>query len=129
MIRDGKYGVHNVQVYMLAGKKDDLEIISNDPAELLNGFIRDEWDENIFFKKIKKEDLDTAYEIKTYAKYKGHDFGVLTARKLKVVIATNNPQVGHELNMSVPGRGEFRIEVNRTDIELIEEKNLSGYSH
>ncbi|HDR7968746.1 hypothetical protein ACQVOU_23625 [Bacillus pacificus] len=122
MIRDGKYGLYNGQEYMLAGKKDDLEIISNDPAELLNGFIQDDWDENIFFKKIKKEDLDTAYEITTYAKYKGHNFGVLTASEFKVVIATNNPQVGHELNMSVPGRGEFHMEVNRTDVELIEEK-------
>nr|WP_261794063.1 hypothetical protein [Bacillus cereus] len=66
--------------------------------------------------------MDTAYEITTYAKYKGHNFGVLTASEFKVVIATNNPQVGHELNMSVPGRGEFHMEVNRTDVELIEEK-------
>ena len=54
MIRDGKYGLYNGQEYMLAGKKDDLEIISNDPAELLNGFIQDDWDENIFFKNKKK---------------------------------------------------------------------------
>lgn len=66
--------------------------------------------------------MDTAYEITTYAKYKGHNFRVLTASEFKVVIATNNPQVGHELNMSVPGRGEFHMEVNRTDVELIERK-------
>ena len=28
----------------------------------------------IFSLKNKKEDLDTAYEITTYAKYKGHNF-------------------------------------------------------
>lgn len=31
--------------------------------------------------------------------------------------------------MSVPDRGEFHMEVNRTDVELIEEKNLYGDLH
>ncbi|ASZ18221.1 hypothetical protein CK938_17285 [Bacillus cereus] len=123
MIRKGLYGVYQGKEYSL-GKEDGefINIVSRDIAELKNGFIPHAWDNNLLIKQVKKSDLDAAYNVTLFAKYKGHNFGVLTASELKVVIATNNPQVGHKLNMSVPGRGEFHMEVNRTDVELIEEK-------
>ncbi|UIJ67222.1 hypothetical protein LW858_02690 [Bacillus cereus] len=97
-----------------------INIVSRDTSELKNGFTPHPLNNNLLIKHVKKSDLDAAYNVTLFAKYKGHAFGVLTASNSNVVIATNNPQGGHQLIISVPGRGEFQMKVNKTEVKLIE---------
>ncbi|MGF9963735.1 hypothetical protein [Bacillus rhizoplanae] len=124
-IKSGKYGIYKGKEYRLAKEKDDsITLVSEDPAELQNGFIKYERSNNIFLKVVLKQDLESAYYINVDAKYKGHIFGVIGygEKDQTVTLFTQDPALADKFHMSRPFRGEFVKIVKVDEVELIENK-------
>ena len=81
MRRDGSYAIYNGKEYSLGFNfkpdgTEEFELSSRDSQDVNNGFIKDE-KRDIYRKKITLEELEAAYSVYTWCKYKGYEFQVL----------------------------------------------------
>lgn len=66
------YGIYRGKEYKVAlGRNMEMELISYDSLFIHDGF---EVDGDIYFKEVKKEDLEELYNLTSYAIYKGYKF-------------------------------------------------------
>ncbi|MEC5236886.1 hypothetical protein [Bacillus mycoides] len=124
MIKRGKYGFYKGSDYRIVETNDGVELISTNEIDLLQGFIRDDWDENMFCKNVSKDDLELAYYITPYVLYKGRKFGIAAGDGStdSVIIGTTYKSEADELGMKNVNKSEYEMSVNLKDVVLIEEK-------
>ncbi len=125
--RHGHYAVYRGKEYRLGiGKGDDLELYSEDPADLLMGF--DKIDNCIFALQVKKEDLSSYYSIGTLVSYKGNEFGIVTVKGDKVLITTGgvgwSRQFIEDMGLEQVDLGVYEKWVDEKDLDKVwEEKS------
>lgn len=125
----GSYAIYKGKEYILCSnlQKDDTweyELISYDSQDLNNGFIKDEKDR--YRKKIKLEELKTAYSVSTWCKYKGYEFQVILYLEKDdiyeiVHVSNTEPVPVKELGFRFVERGVHMKKVKREELDSIYE--------
>jgi len=122
----GTYAIYKGKEYSLGfdSRTEEYELASYDSQDVNNGFVRD--DKGIYRKKIKIEDLETAYSIYTWCKYKGYDFQVilyLEEDDIYEIVHVNNtkPIPVQKLGFSFAERGVYKKKVKGEELDSVYE--------
>ena len=127
----GTCAIYNGKEYTLGSnfKPDgtrEFELSSRDSQDVNNGFIKDE-KRDIYRKKITLEELETAYSVLTWCKYKGYEFQVLAYSEkddtYDIVHVTGlKPDAPvKELGFTFAERGVYRKEVKGEELDSVYE--------
>lgn len=124
-IRHDLFGVYKGREYRVAlSQENSLELISLDVADLKNGFTK--YSEGVYYLPVKKEDLETYYDINTYALYKGHEFVVESVSGDRVLLITRcTKQLAETLGLEAADRGFYEKRVKEEELEKVWEKKSS----
>lgn len=130
MRRDGSYAIYNGKEYSLGFNfkpdgTEEFELSSRDSQDVNNGFIKDE-KRDIYRKKITLEELETAYGVYTWCKYKGYEFQVLAYSEkddtYDIVHVTGlKPAPVKELGFTFAERGVYRKKVKGEELDSVYE--------
>lgn len=123
-LRNDLFAVYKGKEYRLAiSKDDDLRLVSSDVADLKVGFF--ERSPGLYILNVKKEDLESYYDIDTMARYKGYDFGVSAIEDDKILIWTNcDWHLAQKLGLEPQDKGIYGKWVKEEDLEKVwEEKS------
>lgn len=131
MRRDGSYAIYNGKEYSLGFNfkpdgTEEFELSSRDSQDVNNGFIKDE-KRDIYRKKITLEELETAYSVYTWCKYKGYEFQVLAYSEkddtYDIVHVTGlKPDAPvKELGFTFAERGVYRKKVKGEELDSVYE--------
>ena len=131
MRRDGSYAIYNGKEYSLGFNfkpdgTEEFELSSRDSQDVNNGFIKDE-KRDIYRKKITLEELETAYGVYTWCKYKGYEFQVLAYSEkddtYDIVHVTGlKPDAPvKELGFTFAERGVYRKKVKGEELDSVYE--------
>lgn len=122
----GNYAMYNGKEYSLGfdPRTEEYELASYDSQDLSNGFIRD--DMGIYRKKIKLEELETAYSIYTWCKFKGYNFQVILYSEeddIYEIVHVNNtkPIPVTELGFTFSERGVYKKKVKGKELDSVYE--------
>lgn len=127
----GTYAIYNGKEYSLFSnfKLDgtrEFVLSSLDSQDVNNGFIKDE-KRDIYRKKITLEELETAYVVLTWCKYKGYEFQVLAYSEkddtYDIVHVTGlKPDAPvKELGFTFAERGVYRKKVKGEELDSVYE--------
>ena len=122
--RDDYFAVFKGKEFVLSvSTEGKLELISHDPADLSLGFRRNS--EGVYFLPVKKEDLESYYEINTYVRFKGFDFGIQSEKGNNILIFTGGDiRLAKKLDLEVGDKGIYQKWVKEADLEKVwEEKS------
>lgn len=131
MRRDGAHAIYKGKEYSLFFnfKPDGTEefvLSSLDSQDVNNGFIKDE-KRGSYRKKITLEELETAYSVYTWCKYKGYEFQVLAYSEkddtYDIVHVTGlKPDAPvKELGFTFAERGVYRKKVKGEELDSVYE--------
>ncbi len=131
MRRDGSYAIYNGKEYSLGFNfkpdgTEEFELSSRDSQDVSNGFIKDE-KRDIYRKKITLEELETAYNVYTWCKYKGYEFQVLAYSEkddtydIVHVTGLKSAAPVKELGFTFAERGVYRKEVKGEELDSVYE--------
>lgn len=130
MRRDGSYAIYNGKEYSLGFNfkpdgTEEFELSSRDSQDVNNGFIKDE-KRDIYRKKITLEELETAYVVLTWCKYKGYEFQVLAYSEkddtYDIECLTGlKPAPVKELGFTFVERGMYRKKVKGEELDSVYE--------
>lgn len=105
---------------------EEFELSSRDSQDVNNGFIKDE-KRDIYRKKITLEELETAYVVLTWCKYKGYEFQVLAYSEkddtYDIVHVTGLKPAApvKELGFTFAERGVYRKKVKGEELDSVYE--------
>lgn len=85
-----------------------------------NKIVKLKSNDNIKF--VNRNDVEEIYYINTNCFYKGYEFQVLSEKDDKILIYTNNNEVGAKLKMEFIERSEYQKWIKKNEVESIFEK-------
>ncbi|WP_226654833.1 hypothetical protein [Pseudalkalibacillus hwajinpoensis] len=128
------YAKYNNNVYKLDMDDDILELMSEDPTDLENGFsfyvdVLGKKHNDFFIKRVKIEELDLVFEIKVNANYKGEEFetlslGPFNIQEKKISLFTNSYVVAKKFDFYKQEQFVFVKEVPLQEIESLIEIHI-----
>ena len=128
------YAKYNNNVYKLDMDGNILELMSEDPADLENGFsfyvdVLGKKHNDFFIKRVKMEDLDLAYNIKVNVNYKGEEFETLSLGPFNnqegtISLFTNDYVLAKKFDFYKQEQFVFVKEVPLQDIESLIEIHI-----
>ncbi len=129
MRRDGAHAIYKGKEYSLffnfkPDGTEEFELISLDSQDVNNGFIEEE--KGVYIKKITLEELETAYSVYTWCKYKGYEFQVLAYSEkddtYDIECLTGlKPAPVKELGFTFVERGMYRKKVKGEELDSVYE--------
>lgn len=116
------YAMYNNSEYRIGARGDDwINLCSNDSNDLKKGFIL--YEGVVYIKKVKINQLESVYSVKTYAEYKGYKCQVLKAvdDRLLLHAMIGDYRICESLEFDMVDRGVYNKWVNSKDVERIYE--------
>jgi len=123
-MREGCYAVYRGKEYRASispeiKDKDIIMLITDDISELNNGFTKGFYG---ITKKVKRKELETAYDIKNYVIYKGFQFQVSDIKNCEVLIYSNCWTDCQTFNMDTTDKYTYHKWICINDVEKMLEK-------
>ncbi len=130
--KNSHYGIYNNKEYKLDKVDGDWFIFTSDLSEKNNGFEHyvnsvGKISENILRKKVTTSDLQEAYGVRMYAKYKGEKFYIMREKNGEVVITTRHPDIAKKLGFIFIEPFVYDKHVQIEDLDEIIEKQDKVY--
>lgn len=118
-MKEGYYAVYKGKEYKAAyspdlGDNDIIMLMTEDVNGLRNGFTKGFYG---ITKKVKRDELDTAYSIKVNAIYQGYQFQVSEEKDGRVLLYTSDWGISQKLNMEQTDKFSFHKWVTKDEIE------------
>ena len=121
-MRNDLYATYNNSEYRIGTRGDDwINLCSHDSNDLKNGFVL--YEGVIYIKKVKINQLESVYSVKTYADYKGYKCQVLKEvdNKLLLNAILGDYKIFVSLGFDMVDRGVYNKWVNTKDVERVYE--------
>lgn len=121
-MKNSLYATYNNSEYRIGSRGDDwINLCSKDSNDLKNGFVL--YEGIVYVKKVKINQLESVYSVKTYADYKGHKCQVIkeVGNKLLLHAMIGDYRVCEGLGFDLVDRGVYNKWVNSKDVEIIYE--------
>ncbi len=129
MTRDGNYAIFNGKEYRLISRSSkveglrEYELLSFDNQDIKNGFVQEP--NGKYRKKVTLEQLERAFSIYTWCKYKGYDFQIILHLENDIYeiecITAINPIPVEQLGFTFAERGVYRKRVKKDELDSIYE--------
>ena len=121
----GTYGIYKGQEYRVNSNMNDEKgvnrIYTTDLSKTDEDF-EDVYGHGVYSKKIQLEDLEEYYDITTYAIWNGMKFLVIRETEDIYCLYTGDSEIAGKYGFEVCNRAEFRKEVSKESVELVEER-------
>jgi hypothetical protein len=123
MIRKGRFAVWNGKEYPIVSQRRKYYLQSGNPEDKEVGFVEMGVSRN-FFKEIRIDELEGAYEVFPYAMLSGYRFALESYEKETgmVTLVTNNPFAQKKVAVSPYGKDEYRIEIPIDQVTILEDR-------
>ena len=121
MVR-GTYGIYKGEVHRIdfeAGGK--ISLYPNSESEIDDTYI-DEYNIGVYSKVIDPSDLSEAYELKSYAEYKGYKLYIGGEFGDEYALFAPDHETEIKLNFYESNRGEYTLMVKKSDVKVTVEK-------
>jgi hypothetical protein len=121
-VKNDIYAVYNNSEYRLGARDGDwINLCSNDSNDLNSGFTL--YNGVVYIKKVRINELNAIYSVKTYADYKGYRCQVIKEidDKLLLHFMIGDYKICENLGFVMADRGVYNKWVNIKDIERIYE--------
>jgi hypothetical protein len=116
----GKRAIYQNREYEFqSGENNICMLISHDPKDMEDGFVQ--VDENRYIKRVRLEDLESVFEMKTVVKYKGDKFNGTVIKGNQIMLVSTDPDLYEKYNMKMFDRYDYFMEVNIDDVDSITE--------
>jgi hypothetical protein len=130
--KSGLYVIYQHKEYKLNKNGEEYYIISRDPSELKRGFINyinilGQVENDIFMKKVNKNEIQEAYKVEMWARYQGKEFFVMGIDNGEVLVTTENTRIAKELNFTFVEPFVYDKHVRFEDLDEIIEKQEKIY--
>jgi hypothetical protein len=128
----GLFGIYNDKEYELDKVDEDWFIITRDLSEIANDFeyyinVLGKVNKNILRKKISREDLEEAYKVEMWAKYRGQEFYIMGEDDGEVLITTQSSDIAKKLDFKFVEPFVYDKNVRIEDLDEIIEKQEKVY--
>lgn len=122
MYKSGGYGIYHGKEYKVNHDMEgNVKIYTRDLDKIESDFV-DIYGHGGYGKIIQLEDLEEYYEITTYAIWNGMRFLVIRETEDYYCLYTGDSKTATKYGFEMCDRGEFRKEVGKDSVELIEER-------
>ena len=122
MYKSGMYGIYHGKEYEVnSDMNHNLFILTSDVSKIDDSF-EDTYDSGTYSKIIQFEDLEEYYEITTFAIWNGMKFLVIRETEDIYCLYTGDSEIARKYGFKVCNRAEFRKEVSKASVELVEER-------
>lgn len=123
-VRFDYFGLYRGREYRVVPLGDDqLDIVSNDPAGLLQGF--QQYSPGVYAKRVNRQELEAVYSVETYGLYRGHRFQIPRERDGKLLLVESlNTKLAADLGFTMVEPGVWEKWVSTAELDRIwEEKS------
>ncbi|MEI4828934.1 hypothetical protein WAX78_15685 [Bacillus sp. FJAT-53711] len=130
MSRHNKYAIYKGKEYRIIKMGGHLKLISKDKQDVENGFLPFKLNSDLYYKKVKTTDLETAYDVVPFAQYKGIEFQIIRVNEEEgtVLLYSIDSKIGREFGMHSHVGEKFEKYVRTEEVTLIEKKKkISGF--
>jgi hypothetical protein len=130
--KKGLFAIYKNKEYKLIKRGQEYYITSRDSSAMKNGFeyyvnVVGQINKDIFMKKVNKNEIQEAYKIEMWAKYKGEEFYIMGEDNGEVLITTSNSDIAKKLNFKFVEPFVFDKDVLIADLDEIIEKQDKIY--
>jgi hypothetical protein len=130
--KKGLFAIYKNKEYKLIKRGQEYYITSRDSSAMKNGFeyyvnVVGQINKDIFMKKVNKNEIQEAYKIEIWAKYKGEEFYIMGEDNGEVLITTSNSDIAKKLNFKFVEPFVFDKDVLIADLDEIIEKQDKIY--
>jgi hypothetical protein len=128
----GLFGIYNNKEYELDKADGNWFIITKDLSEIVNDFeyyvnVVGKVNKNILRKKININDLEEAYKVEMWAKYKGEKFYIMGEDDGEVLITTQSSDIAKKLDFKFVEPFVYDKNIRIEDLDEIIEKQEKVY--
>lgn len=128
----GFYGIYNKKEYELDKMDEYWFIITKDLSEIVNDFeyyvnVVGKVNKNILRKKININDLEEAYKVELWAKYKGEEFYIMGEDDGEVLITTQSSDIAKKLDFKFVEPFVYDKNIRIEDLDEIIERQEKVY--
>jgi hypothetical protein len=102
-----------------SGENNICMLISHDPKDMEDGFVQ--VDENRYIKRVRLEELESAFDLDTAVIYKGDQFRGNVIEDDKIMLYTANEKLYEKYCMNMIDRAQYWMYVNIDDVDSITE--------
>jgi hypothetical protein len=128
----GLFGIYNNKEYELDKADGNWFIITKDLSEIVNDFeyyvnVVGKVNKNILRKKININDLEEAYKVELWAKYKGEEFYIMGEDDGEVLITTQSSDIAKKLDFKFVEPFVYDKNIRIEDLDEIIERQEKVY--
>ncbi len=126
------FAIYENKEYKLIKRGQEYYITSRNSSDLKNGFeyyvnVAGQINKDIFMKKVNRNDVQEAYKVEMWAKYRGEEFYIMGEDNGEVRITTNNVDIAKKLDFKFVEPFVFDKDVLITELDEIIEKQDKVY--
>ncbi|MDM5318227.1 hypothetical protein QUF49_19705 [Fictibacillus sp. b24] len=130
--KKGLFAIYENKEYKLIKRGHEYYITSRDSSDLKKGFeyyvnVAGQINTDIFMKKVNQNDIQEAYKIEMWAKYKGEEFYIMGEDNGEVLITTSNCDIAKKLDFKFVEPFVYDKHVQIEDLDEIIEKQDKVY--
>lgn len=117
-MRNGNYAVHNSQEYEITKlNAEEYKLRSYDSESVREGFTPHP--SGCYVKLVPSSEISSAYQVNTWAKYKGLDFPVFDEEEGRLLIGSgkNGPDIIQSFGFTKVDRFEYEKWVDKQEVE------------
>lgn len=126
MIKKGEYGIYKGEEYSIIPEgSGKVTLRTRDKASAQNGFQAAGLKKNVFIKQIDQSELESAYEYKLSASYRGEEFAIegVNEENGTIILKSMDPESVDKLGFSSLGKYEYIKKVSVDDVQIQEKKS------
>lgn len=120
--KSGRYGIYKGIEYKINFDENKNMLILTRNIELIDDSFEDTYNSGTYSKIIQLEDLEEYYDITTYAIWNGMKFLLDAEKEDCYILYTWDLEIARKYGFKVCDRAEFRKEVSKDSVELVEER-------
>lgn len=112
-MRSGQYALYRGETFKCQEIMPDTFKLIVDGNKAPPGFRQSSYGN--FTKMVRYEDLEKIMQIKTMVVYQNENLTLLKEDEEKLLVTTRDKQIGFRLGMTENGRGEFVLELSKSE--------------
>ncbi|WP_195266994.1 hypothetical protein [Eubacterium sp. 1001713B170207_170306_E7] len=118
-MRSGQYALYHGETFKCQEIMPDTFKLIVDGNQAPPGFRQSSYGD--FTKMVRYEDLEKIMQIKTMVVYRNENLTLLEEDEKRLLVATGDQRIGIRLGMTENGRGEFVLELSKSEpYEILE---------
>lgn len=122
MIKNGEFCIYNGKEYELNGDNDGNLVIITTNREIIDATFIDEYNSGVYSKIILPNEIQEAYEYRTYGIIKGITVNVEKENEEYYFVGTGDCKVAEILGLSRCDKYYYEGKFDKKQVEIVEEK-------